>query len=271
MKKRIKNGDIENAKMSNKIVLILTIMMMIIVISGICFYIVFDKGIIDIGNKNDNSEENIVQQNEDNFDVSLENVEALRLFDIVKVSNNNCGGYNTKKSVNVDDMTDKCKFSIASHIYSKYLINNKYIKEDEVKYSYESLFGEGTYKTQKTIPYNDNTSMYYDSVYNNYVIDRMNNYIDDSFVAYEKIISVRKSNNYMYINTSVLYYDRTNNVLCSDYKCDNVLKKMSREPNSEYYDLYIDSNKKNINDYQYKFKLDKNGFYKYISFERVDN
>ncbi len=266
MKKRIKDSEIEKAKVSNKILLILTMLMVMVVVLGFGFYVFYDKEIIDFGNKKEESQENIYVKNESDFDVNIDNVEVKRLFDIVRVTNNNCDGYNNKDSVKVDELNNKCKYSIASNIYERFIKENS-VSENDVKYGYESLFGEGEYKRQESIVWKNN-ELYYDSINKNYVLNK-NGDVDDSLISYEKVISIKKSSNYLYINSVVLYFDKVNNVLCSDYDCSKVLENMSNEPNyPQYYDLYIEHNKKKLNNYKYKFRLDKNGFYKYVSYEK---
>lgn len=276
MKKRINKTEIEKAKSSNRFIFVLTTLMLLVVIGGLIFYVLYDKKLINFGNNTPQEvEENIFSQSETTFDVKLSNKEMNRLFNIVKVSANNCENYNTAKSLKAKELSEKCKFNIASKIYGNYLVEAedglRYILESDVSYSYESLFGEGKYKSQEIIPYGENMSLLYsesDGYY--FVHNGIGDYSNEN-VSYEKILSAKKDKNYLYINSAVLYYEPNNRVICVDYDCEEVLDTISEGDNtSSYFDLYIEHNNKKLNRYKYTFKLDKNGFYKYVGFEKTN-
>ena len=276
MKKRINKTEIEKAKSSNRFIFVLTTLMLLVVIGGLIFYVLYDKKLINFGNNTPQEvEENIFSQSETTFDVKLSNKEMNRLFNIVKVSANNCENYNSAKSLKAKELSEKCKFNIASKIYGNYLVEAedglRYILESDVSYSYESLFGEGKYKSQEIIPYGENMSLLYsesDGYY--FVHNGIGDYSNEN-VSYEKILSAKKDKNYLYINSAVLYYEPNNRVICVDYDCEEVLDTISEGDNtSSYFDLYIEHNNKKLNRYKYTFKLDKNGFYKYVGFEKTN-
>ena len=293
MKKRINKTEIEKAKSSNRFIFVLTTLMLLVVIGGLIFYVLYDKKLInfsemvpnlleEIRAKNTSSLHKIIIDNlsfsfghNSNFDVKLSNKEMNRLFNIVKVSANNCENYNTAKSLKAKELSEKCKFNIASKIYGNYLVEAedglRYILESDVSYSYESLFGEGKYKSQEIIPYGENMSLLYsesDGYY--FVHNGIGDYSNEN-VSYEKILSAKKDKNYLYINSAVLYYEPNNRVICVDYDCEEVLDTISEGDNtSSYFDLYIEHNNKKLNRYKYTFKLDKNGFYKYVGFEKTN-
>ena len=276
MKKRINKTEIEKAKSSNRFIFVLTTLMLLVVIGELIFYVLYDKKLINFGNNTPQEvEENIFSQSETTFDVKLSNKEMNRLFNIVKVSANNCENYNTAKSLKAKELSEKCKFNIASKIYGNYLVEAedglRYILESDVSYSYESLFGEGKYKSQEIIPYGENMSLLYsesDGYY--FVHNGIGDYSNEN-VSYEKILSAKKDKNYLYINSAVLYYEPNNRVICVDYDCEEVLDTISEGDNtSSYFDLYIEHNNKKLNRYKYTFKLDKNGFYKYVGFEKTN-
>ena len=56
MKKRINDSEIEKAKLSNKIIVFLTALMLLVVISGFVLYIIYDKEIIKIDSKKPSKE-----------------------------------------------------------------------------------------------------------------------------------------------------------------------------------------------------------------------
>ena len=156
MKKRINSSEIEKAKRSNMLLFILTILMLLVVIGGFVFYVLYDKDLIDFGDNRNSNEENIISKNETRFNVKNSNKEALRLYNIVRISNNSCREYINSDNVKIKDLKDDCKYGIASNIYKRYVIKDidkRYVSEYNVSYAYESLFGEGTYKAQETIPY----------------------------------------------------------------------------------------------------------------------
>lgn len=272
MKKRINSSEIERARRSNRFLFILTILMLLVVIGGLVFYVLYDKKLISFGNENSHNEESIISKNETKFDVKESNTEALRLYNIVRVTNNECSEYINAKGIKVKELSDNCKFSIASNIYNRYLdgdVNNKYVLEEDVIYAYESLFGEGSYKSQETIPYMKGTNLYYSEVNNKYFVQGEVQDMDSNMNGYEDIISIKKDNNYLYINSAIMYYESINKNICKDYDCNEVVEKISEEPSPDYYSLYIKHNKNKLYNYQYKFRLDKNGFYKYLGYEKT--
>ena len=272
MKKRINSSEIEKARRSNRFLFILTILMLLVVIGGLVFYVLYDKNLISFDNSNSLSEESIISKNETKFDVKKGNKEALRLYNIVRVSNNFCSEYISSKSVKVKELNENCKFGIASNIYSRYLngdMGNKYVLEDDVIYAYESLFGEGTYNSQEVIPYIRDSNLYYSEINGKYFVQNEIQDIDSNMIVYEDIISIKKDNNYLYINSAIMYYESINKNVCRDYECNEVVEKIGEEPNSDYYSLYIEHNRDKLYNYRYKFKLDKNGFYKYIGYEKT--
>ena len=272
MKKRITNSEIEKARRSNRFLFILTVLMLLVVIGGLVFYVLYDKHLISFGDVKSVDEESIISKNEIRFDVKNDNREALRLYNIVRVSNNDCNDYIKSKNIKVKDLSNDCKFEIASNIYNRYLIdedNSKFVLEEDVIYAYESLFGEGTYKSEEIIPYIDNSTLYYSEINKKYFLRDEIIDMDTNMNNHEEILSIKKDNNYLYINSAIMYYDSINKVICKDYDCEEIVEKIGEEPNSDYYSLYIKHNKNKLYNYHYKFRLDKNGFYKYIGFERT--
>ncbi len=273
MKKRINSSEIEKAKRSNRFLFILTVLMLLVVIGGLVFYVLYDKKLIKFDNFKNTTEEDIISKNETNFNVNTDNKEVLKLYNTVRISNNDCSEYIDSKSLKTDKLNEECKFDIASNIYNKYLVEengSKFIPEDEVIYAYESLYGEGSYKNQELIPYKNESKLYYSAINEKYILQNDIQDSDTNMSKHEDIISIKKDNSYLYINTSILYYESINKFICKDYKCDEIVEKLNDEANDEYFKLYIKHNKNKLYNYQYKFKLDKNGFYKYIGFERTN-
>ena len=271
MKKRINCSEIERAKRSNRFLFVLTILMLLVVIGGLVFYVLYDKKLIKFDNFKNTTEEDIISKNETKFDVNMNNKEVLRLYDIVRISNNNCNEYINADGIKVNDLKDECKYSIASNIYNRYVkidSDKRYVSEKDVSYAYESLFGENTYKKQETIPYVDNYKLMYSAP--NYIIEGEIIDSDSNMNIHEELLSIKKDNSYLYINSAVMYYESINKIICKDYDCKDIIETINDEPSSDYYNLYIKHNHKKLVNYRYKFKLDKNGFYKYMGYEKTN-
>lgn len=275
MKKRINNSEIERAKTSSRLIFLLTILMLFVVIGGLVFYVIYDKGLIKFKSTEDNN--NIEEKSifsSDKSEIHVDDNRIVGLFDIVKITVNECEGYNVKDKVEVKEMSDKCKFSLASNIYRNHLENdnnNFYITEDDVRDSYEMLFGYSTYKALEEIPYNNYYTLLFndsDKVY--FSNDKVED-VGSSFDAYEKIISVSRKGNYLYVESVPLFYNKPEKVLCKDFDCEEVIDKDVKENNADYYNLYLDHNKDKLNHYKYMFKLDNVGFYRYVGFEKTKN
>lgn len=270
MKKRINSSEIEKARRSSRFLFILTVLMLLVVIGGLIFYVLYDKNLINFGDDSSN-EESIISKNETRFDLKLTNKEVNRLYDIVRVSNNSCHDYINSKSIKTKDLSEECKYEIASNIYNRYIVddNGLYVSEDDVSYAYDSLFGENTYKAQELIPYKYNSKFYYSEVNKRYILQGNYEEMDSNMNNYEEVISIKKDNNYLYVNSAIMYYESINKNICKDYDCKEVVEKINEEPSPDYYSLYIKHNKDKLYNYRYKFKLDKNGFYKYIGYEKT--
>ena len=198
MKKRINSSEIERAKRSNMFLFILTILMLFVVIGGLVFYVLYDKELISFKTKDEVEEENIISKNETKFNVKMDNVEALRLYDIVRISNNKCDEYIKSDGFSMKKLSDECKYTIAANIYNKNIKSDndkKYVLEEDVKYAYESLYGENTYRVQETIPYVDNYKLMYSAVNHNYFIQGEINETDSNIGVHEMVISIKKENN----------------------------------------------------------------------------
>ena len=271
MKKRINNSEIEKAKFANRLLFVLTILMLSVVIGGLIFYILYDKKLIKFDKFNNTNEEDIITKNETKFDVNLNNKEVLYLYNIVKISNNDCNEYIYSKKIDIEKLDNKCKFDIASNIYINYIINDnnkKIVSEDDVSYSYEALFGEKTYKTQEVIPYINDYKLLYNPLNKYYFTEENINNIDNINTTHELLLSVKKDNSYLYINSAVMYYDSILKNICKDYECNEIIEQLAEDDSNDYFNLYIKHNKDKLYNYKYKFKLDKNGFYKYLGYEK---
>lgn len=285
MKKRVADTEMEMARSSSKTIFVITIFLLLSMICGLIAFVLYDKGLIVLDNSDIKSKDNVLVNKKNNKDdtkdkdsyieLKTDDTNINKLFNIVKITNNTCDGYDTKSSVEVINMSDKCKFSLASHAYLdslKIALNGvQYVYESDVKDAYESLFGYNTYKTLETIPYVSGLSLNYNAPYKYYFYEGDSSEVGTPITKYEKIISARRSDDTLLITSAVLYYESINSVLCKDSLCGSVLDKMTNEPSyPDYYSLYVDHNKDKLNQYTFKFKMDEAGFYNYLGFERTN-
>lgn len=274
MKKRINNSEIEKAKNSSRIVFVLTILMLLVVICGLLFYVIYDKGLIKFKNEEKNVPEQESIFSSEKSEIHVDDSRIITLYNAVKITANECDGYNTEDNINVKKMNSKCKFSLASNIYNDYLEKNddyEYITEENVKNAYEYLFGYNSYESLENIPYNTFYSLTLNDVNKEYFSNEILNDVDTSVSSYEKIISISRKGNYLNIISVPLFFNKPEKVLCKDYDCNEVIENNVKDNNEDYYDLYLDHNKDKLNQYKYKFKMDNVGFYRYVGFEKTNS
>lgn len=276
MKKRINDNEIDSARKSSKALFIVCFLFLIVTVSLIALYIIYGGKLL-----NENDEQIVISNNNDKksdkkdsrkVSINADDNNIVRLFDVVRITNNTCEGYDIQDNVLVNDMSIKCRLSLASNIYSDSVRGDNsytYIPEVAVKDAYNSLFGYNSYEVVETIPYK-NSSLYYnisDKYYftQNEILDP-----DTPLVAYEKIIDAYREDDYLYINSVSLYYEGINKVFCRDARCEEVVDNVTTEPNyPDYYSLYVDSKAEKLAKYTYKFKLNEAGFYNYVGYEKT--
>ena len=192
--------------------------------------------------------------------------------------------YTTKK-LDVSDMTAEYKGLIAERNYYSY-INNSGMGEAtvsvaSVRYAYDSIFGAGTYKTGQKI-----YSNCYDFSYNRF------GYYQDmaaggcggttQSAVYPKVIKAEKSDKYLKVTAAVIYKNKDN--FYRSYrdmeKTRNTLGTTKKLIGEDYVNAdysvsdekifnYVKKNQNKLEQYTKTFKIDTNGFYKYIRFERT--
>lgn len=279
MKNKIKKRVDDNKKNISGLVFLWTIFFILLIAAGTLYltkdslidFFIKDKVVDKTGMINDKNEEMV------NVDIDSPNVKQL--FNMVHkhfVAVDNTI-YKNKK-LDVSEMEDFYKFSLASNLYSGEAIRNDhaseneitaYLNENVVKQYYELIFGKGTYKAIDTIPYSC-TDMSYDTVSRRYVTTNQVCGSISPFSAYEKIIDAKKDNEYLYITGAVVFSESYTGSLCKDYECKNVIDNYpSNIFDEEYFHNYIDKNLDKLQQYTYKFKLDDDGFYYYQGFERT--
>ena len=282
MKKRVADTEMEMARHSSKTIFVITVFLLLSMICGLGFFVLYDKGLI-VFDSETVSEEGITntkkrtnKSKKDNF-ITLKNddVNLTKLFNVVSITNNSCDSYDNQDNVLVSGMSVKCKFSLASHLYlDKVNVTPNgvhYIYENDVRDSYNSLFGYDTYKVQETIPYVNGINLNYNASLKYYFYEGEVNDVGTSITKYEKIISAKRDSEYLYITSATLFYEAINAVLCKDVLCANVLDNMNNEPTyPDYYSLYVDHNKDKLFQYTFKFKMNEAGFYNYVGYERTN-
>ena len=285
MKKRVADTEMEMARSSSKTLFVITVFLLLSMICGLVFFVLYDKGLIafnsevsessKVSSKKDKNSDKNISKDDNSIEVNIDDINVNKLFEIVKITGNTCDGYDTKSSVSVNDMSDKCKFSLASHLYLDdiHVAANgvQYVYEDSVKNAYEFLFGYKTYKSVESIPYIVGLNLNYNAQYKYYFYEGVYDEVGTPITKYEKIISAKRDEDMLYITSATLFYEAINSVLCKDVECENVVENMNNEPSyPDYYSLYVDHNKDKLNQYTFKFKMDDAGFYNYVGFERTN-
>ena len=275
MKKRLIDGEIETAKKTSRImVTVVTIILVLLVI--VIAYVAY---LYEAGKLFTNEKGEIVIKNEPTKDKEIEitDTNILSLLNTVAVTKASCDdGEYLKDKVEVKNLSDRCKFELAKNKYIDYVkydyeTHITYINENKVKDVYQSLFGNNSYQRQETIPYATLNDLMFDARYNHYFMNDKAKEIDSSLKGFEKIKSVEKKKNDLYIISNVLYYESTNNVICIDSRCEKVLEVLSKdnEYNDDYFDLYLEHNKDKLDKYKYHFTLNDIGFYEYQGYEKT--
>lgn len=284
MKKRVADTEMEMARSSSKTLFVITIFLLLAMICGLTAFVLYDKGLIVFDGENKNTSNNTAkkdnskdkkEEKDTSVKLNIDDININKLFNIVKVTDNSCDGYETKSGVLVKEMSDKCKFELASHTYLdklKVAANGvQYVYEDDVRDAFESLYGYKTYKVAEAIPYKNGVNLSYNAPYKYYFYEGVSEAEGTPITKYEKIIDAKKDGDTLLITSAVLYYEAVNSVLCKDVECSNVVENMNNEPSyPDYYSLYVDHNKDKLYQYTFKFKMDEAGFYNYIGFERTN-
>ena len=284
MKKRINDSEIEKAKSSTRVMgVIISICIFLLILLAAYIGYLYEKGEIfktDDGKYIINekiSDKKIIKNKSIKIDITNTNI--VELWNNVRISTNPCadGSYTDKKSIKVDKLTNTCRYSLANNIYKKFVVYEKdenitYVKENQVKNAYETLYEVGTYEKQDTIPYTNMTDLMYNVDNKYYFINGKEEESDSSLKIYESIISVVKEDNNLYITSDALYFEQGSKYICKDINCEKVLTELSKDKdyNDEYFDLYLESKKDKLSKYTYHFKLNNAGFYKYIGYERTN-
>ncbi len=279
IKKRIVDSDIELAKNSSRKKSIITIIILLIVIILLVLFLLYDYEIIfPEKEKNTTTETTTKRHEKKDVNLDINNPNIINLYNNVHNNISDDLIYSTDK-MTTDKMSNEYKLDLAYNIYKKDILDETTkisISEDKIKKSYELIFGKNSYKHVDNIRDKCNT-LTYDSITKSYINNNPSTCnITDKETIHEKIISaVRNKNNKLVITSAVVYNigedDNTSN-LCQDRDCNKVLTENNGDYTREkHFNDYIDDNKDQLQQYSYKYKLDNDGFYYYVGFERVKN
>ncbi len=286
MKKRVSKSEIEIARKSSRILFLISFLLLLLLFIGFALMYVMDIDVMSYikipqkeVEKTKKTIKNGINVNPNpvaiQIDVNDSNVKAF--YNTVKISNTDVcinDKYRDQKEVKVEDLNTTCKFSIASKIYEKKvneaLDGKLYVKEEDVKDAYESLFGNDSYKKQDSIPCLYKTNF----IYNNgiYFTEKVGTEEGSSLIPYEKVIHVIRIGDKLEITSVVVYYEKVLGLFCKDSNCENSIETvgMDKEYSDEYLDLYVEHNKDKLYQYTYGFEMDDAGFYKYKGYKRTN-
>ena len=280
MKNKIKKRVEGNKKNISGIIMVIFVVFILIV--G-CVFIYINKDLLIDNLKKDNKVKNddkevVAVTDKDLYKaIDINSPNIVNLFNLVHSDtvDGDATLYHNKK-MDVSEMDEFYKFSLIKNIYDGQAMIFKNaglgeitasIDEKKVKQAYESFFGLNTYKKLDEIPY-ECTTMQYDSLNKRYITTNQVCGSISPFYPYEKIISAKKNDSELLITGAVVFvYDYA---ICRDYDCTKVIDNNSSAVTGfDYLDKYIETNKDNLMQYTYKFKLNDDGFYYYQGFERT--
>ena len=270
----------EEKKSKSSVVIIIVLLLIIIGLTG---YILVEKDIIKLSTKSTTEEQQSPKKEAiDKVAIDKKNPYIQNWF-------NQVHGYAfqgdkeiyEKGGNTVAQMDNSYKFNIAmresqSDIYSYYLnaTGGAEVPEEIVKKEYENLFGPNTYQSVQTLTVGcDEYS--YDSTAKKYIAKSFGCGSTTTFFApIEEIISAIKYNDRIEIISAVVYIDKEENSLYKDYNKTEKLTDMSAsyiaDPKAtEELTTYIKTNKDNLEQYTYTFKLNEDGFYYYREVKRT--
>jgi len=282
MEKENKIKKRREEKSSHKGVIIGIIVFILFIVLGIGTYILYDKGIIFPDEKaveekklKDDTNDKKIDKKEQLKEVEVDS-EIENLFNLVHYGTNS--EIYTNKKMNVADMSEEYKFTLAHNIYGKDIVKNetlvdgiaKYVSEDSVKNAYETIFGKDTYHSQEEIS-GGCGNLYYDAIHARYISATPDGCGGTSvFWTKEKILSAKKSKDTLKIVSAVVHYSGATNSICKDFDCNQVIDTYYADDSDTYQYLedYIGTHQDKLQEYTYTFHIEDSG-YRYEGFERT--
>ncbi|MBQ6324133.1 MAG: hypothetical protein IJI22_04835 [Bacilli bacterium] len=186
----------------------------------------------------------------------------------------------TSTGAKVSEMSDKEKGVLASRYFMRYdefyqYDNSHHLKEADVQYAYDSIFGAGTYKSGQTI-YTSCSDYNYDATKKEYITYQDGCGGTSAQAVYSKVVKAEKAGNMLKVTAGVLYVDGSEDKVYRDFEKTKTLGNTIGEylgTAGEYQEMYAKRHIENTVDtcelYTYTFEADNNGFYKYVGFERT--
>lgn len=177
----------------------------------------------------------------------------------------------------VSEMSDNLKGIIASKYYydtADYQGNNFVVKEDAVRYGYDSIFGAGTYKNGQEIFGVCGGKL-------NYTYDANSHQYSapapacggTSLVGFEEaIVKVEKNSSKLVITSAIAFLNSETSSVYKTYDNATNNKDAITEANAVTWNNfanYVKTNKDTLTQYKFTFDVDSNGFYKYVGYEKV--
>lgn len=281
IKKRVKDSEIEKARYSN-MKFFITILILVVIILGLVLFLLYDYKVI-FPPKNDKviTSASKTTRHEDKYiSLSIDNFSVKELYYNVH-DNITVGGDNyiySNKKASVDDMSSEYKFKLAYNLYKKDIIKEErdsngidtYVSEDSVKSGYERLFGEGSYKRPESIK-NGCDELVFDGISKKFIGMSTDCSVSDNTIdIYDKILEVKRNSKELLITSGVVFSYGNN--ICKDIECNKILTENDGDyTRIKHFNDFIESNKKNIVQYTFKYFLGDDGFYYYSGFERTND
>ena len=256
---------------------------LVFVVIGLVFYICADDGVIEVPSINKIVEDTIKKKSDSKGkyqDVSVENASVIELFNNVHNILNGSGidqmVFNNTE-LKLDDMDENYKIGLAYNLFQNkgiYSDGEQSYTYEDVKNSYEKIFGPKTFKDEKRFSLNcgqytlDDNKEYY--VNENASVCGASS----DFHLVEHILSVKKYSSSLDITSGVVFYDSEEQAVYRDYNMkkkvsdvvlgneDEVLKELKN---------YIQKNTDTVQQYTYSFKLGEDGFYYYTGVVRTQD
>lgn len=281
IKKRVKDSEIEKARYSN-MKFFITILILVVIILGLVLFLLYDYKVI-FPPKNDKviTSNSKTTRHEDKYiSLSIDNFSVKELYYNVH-DNITVGGDNyiySNKKASVDDMSSEYKFKLAYNLYKKDIIKEErdsngidtYVSEDSVKSGYERLFGEGSYKRPESIK-NGCDELVFDGISKKFIGMSTDCSVSDNTIdIYDKILEVKRNSKELLITSGVVFSYGNN--ICKDVECNKILTENDGDyTRIKHFNDFIESNKKNVVQYTFKYSLGDDGFYYYSGFERTND
>lgn len=177
----------------------------------------------------------------------------------------------------VSEMSDSLKNEIASKYIQATADNEMYkvtVKEENVRYAYDSIFGAGTYKEGQPIADwcgGKSDLFVYDSTFKTYTAPTPGCGGTSNVVFYESMTKVEKSSLQLKITSTLGFYNVEHQKLYKSLEdgTNNTNPVDGFSGNEADARNYIKSNDSAFSQYVYTFEITDTGFYKYIGYEKI--